>query len=562
MQEQKTITKDMETQQFVSFNIQFNLRHNNAKKPSIIYAVIAYNKKQYKISTGVKVYPTHWNAKKQVAIIGGGLTNLDNRNNQIANEKIREINYSSEQLKLYLCNSPEDLDTQNFFITLKKYINPNIKPKVKTMAKKILIENATLTMSKTVQNNLNSSETSKAIYNGHISTFKEFLKLKNLQDSWNNINLKTLEEWQQQLIKEERAVGTINLLLSTIKRCCKEIDEVADIWNYNDSKIDRIKKVQLKLNKTDKAKQQIALTEKEIIQIYSYQNLGEKESEIRDIFVLQCLTGQRISDMYKITDGSIQINDKSITISQQKTNENATIPLFDISKILIEKYKKGFKYFDLDNRVHQASLNTGIKIIAEKVGLTAMTTYKKQKGLKIIELKERMCDRIHTHTARHSFITIMCRMGVTKESIIIATGHQDTKMINEVYEHLNDEDKQNKVTSAFANLNSELFAMNTTKEVIIEPQQQESVQQHRHQDTINEAKEVLSMLRVDPSLFYDENDVSSLWRMVTNVEHELLECGIDYKIVKEIFNENKTLRERADILHQIYLEAKAIIKND
>jgi len=42
---------------------------------------------------------------------------------------------------------------------------------------------------------------------------------------------------------------------------------------------------------------------------------------------------------------------------------------------------------------------------------------------------------IHTQTARHTFITLMCKLGVPKENVIIATAHTDTKMIDNVYLH-------------------------------------------------------------------------------------------------------------------------------
>ena len=56
---------------------------------------------------------------------------------------------------------------------------------------------------------------------------------------------------------------------------------------------------------------------------------------------------------------------------------------------------------------------------------------------------------VHTHTARHTFVTMMCRKDIPKETVILATGHEDTKMIDEVYSHLNHKDKARKVAVAF-----------------------------------------------------------------------------------------------------------------
>lgn len=42
----------------------------------------------------------------------------------------------------------------------------------------------------------------------------------------------------------------------------------------------------------------------------------------------------------------------------------------------------------------------------------------------------------------------MCKMGVPKETVIIATGHENTKMINEVYLHISSHDKAMQLSEA------------------------------------------------------------------------------------------------------------------
>ena len=54
-----------------------------------------------------------------------------------------------------------------------------------------------------------------------------------------------------------------------------------------------------------------------------------------------------------------------------------------------------------------------------------------------------------TYTPRHTFSTIMCRKGIPREDIIIATGHENTQMLDKIYAHLTAKDKSQKVTSAF-----------------------------------------------------------------------------------------------------------------
>ena len=54
----------------------------------------------------------------------------------------------------------------------------------------------------------------------------------------------------------------------------------------------------------------------------------------------------------------------------------------------------------------------------------------------------------------------MCRKGIPKETVIIATGHEDTKMIDKVYSHLSNKDKAQKVSTAFKKkLDGDNFSM-------------------------------------------------------------------------------------------------------
>ena len=77
----------MEKQVFVKeIQATFNLREPKGKKPTNIYFVIRMDGKQVKFATGVKVYPDHWNKEKQEAYISFRLSELDNRNNEIANK--------------------------------------------------------------------------------------------------------------------------------------------------------------------------------------------------------------------------------------------------------------------------------------------------------------------------------------------------------------------------------------------------------------------------------------------------------------------------------------------
>ena len=149
----------------------------------------------------------------------------------------------------------------------------------------------------------------------------------------------------------------------------------------------------------------------------------------------------------KVTDESeIDEEHNTIALTQQKTGSRAIIPLMPLAKEIISKYKnKEIKYYRDDN----SAVNGYLKEVAKQAGLNESITFE-EKGVKQTKPLHSL---IHTHTARHTFITIMCRKNISKEVLIIATGHEDTKLIDKVYLHLSAKDKAKKVAEAFNEAN-------------------------------------------------------------------------------------------------------------
>ena len=191
------------------------------------------------------------------------------------------------------------------------------------------------------------------------------------------------------------------------------------------------------------------MTEEQIKQLYEYQPTGtekqiQKKVEIRDLFVLQCLVGQRISDMYKFFNGDNERDKENSTISiiQKKTGAKAIIPLVPMAEEIINKYAgTEIKYYKEKRR----GLNDDLRAVAQEAGLDEPVTYE-ENGVKCTKP---LYELLHTHSARHTFSTIMCRKGVPREDIIIATGHENTQMLDKIYAHLTAKDKSKKVTTAF-----------------------------------------------------------------------------------------------------------------
>ena len=431
----------------------FNLRQPKANKPTNIYLVVYLNNKQVKLSTGVKVYPEHWNIRKQQAYVNARLSKLDNNNNTIANDRLSELKDMFLEFKHYLCEHPTDIDNSITILRTRIYKN--------TMTTEIKKKSATTVMKEIIDAKQAASST-KEQQKLNVGKFERYLKENNISDTWESMNLNTFEGYQKYLVDNGRGSVTIrNIIQNTLFPLLKKVSKRVDIpFTWYDSNLNSFEFVKDESNKELASNKKVTLTEEQLKQLYDYPITGtelqvRKRTEIRDLFVLQCLVGQRVGDMQKFFNGDNEKDEEEDTISiiQQKTKARAIIPLTPLAKEIISKYQNTeLKYYKPSN----SNLNAELRIIAEEAGLNTPVTFEDKDGKQVKPLFE----LVHTHTARHTFITIMCRRDIPKETIIIATGHEDTKMIDKVYSHLSNKDKAQKVSTAFKKkLDGDIFSM-------------------------------------------------------------------------------------------------------
>lgn len=538
----------MNAQFFINeIGYKFNLRKPKSEKPTNIYFVARVKNKQIKLSTGVRIYPDQWNTKKQEAYISCRLTELDNENNTIVNEKINKLRLYFSEYKQYLCEHPEEIE-HRAIILLKQYIYKD------TMRKKTE-KPATFIMKQIVEEK-DTKESSKAQYRFNIDKFKRFLDINGIPDTWDSMNLGTFTRYQQFLLENGKKASTVkNIIKGTFFTVLRKASKRLDLpFKWDESNLESFELVKDKSNKELAQNKEVALTEKQIKQLYECQLTGtekqvEKHTEIRDLFVLQCLVGQRISDMQKFFNGDNERDEEHGTISiiQQKTGARAIIPLIPLAEEIINKYAgREIKYY----KEKRSELNDELRSIAKSAGLDEPVTYE-ENGAKYTKP---LYELLHTHSARHTFSTIMCRKGIPREDIIIATGHGDTQMLDKIYAHLTAEDKARKVTGAFKKkLNDGIFGMGEQPEL---PQR----------ELINEERDIfnhvfagnlllkLSKLRdkgIDITKLSDTEEVISVLKDINRID----------EVDKSRCSDDKVLRERVVKISPIVWEI-ALKRND
>lgn len=138
---------------------------------------------------------------------------------------------------------------------------------------------------------------------------------------------------------------------------------------------------------------------------------------VRDIFIVGCLTGQRVSDYSRICEDMItEINGTEfILLTQQKTDKKVYIPVDRRVRQILDKY---------DGKLPHVCPNEMNKLI-KTVGLLLGWTHDCGFDGKRLNPKRgrRFCDMLLSHTARRSFATNAYKAGVPLSSIQAITGH-------------------------------------------------------------------------------------------------------------------------------------------
>ncbi len=152
------------------------------------------------------------------------------------------------------------------------------------------------------------------------------------------------------------------------------------------------------------------------------------EEKVRDLFVIGCHTGLRISDLKRLSPDHIKFtnNERYIEIEMKKTGKPVTIPITEKLNSLLLKYKtKSGNFF---TGIHDQRVNDAIKLIAakEEIFKQHVVINSTEKGLRISKHIPKY-QLITNHTARRSFATNKVLEGYPYSAVMLVTGHKTEK---------------------------------------------------------------------------------------------------------------------------------------
>ncbi|AKU68624.1 tyrosine-type recombinase/integrase [Prevotella fusca] len=449
----------------LNLGVSFNIRDRKAVRPTSIYCIARIDGKQHKIPLGVKVLASQWDKKFQQAVVSNLQGRLDNYNNQIANNKINEVKDKISEYLDYICT--HETETLNF-ISLSKYLVGMGD------SAKDLIESAFHYLYP------NNSDTRKT-YISRLNSYTDYLKEKSL-DSFEVFKQSGINAYTKYLSEKGDSKAQINVKVGLIVRLVNKVLAVEEPYlkynigggvAYNKKKdirpekgkfaltVDELKAIELlTFQLADKYDLKPILPRQEDGSInpkYPLSLRGRQLSEYRDIFVLQCKTGLRVSDLSVLllyltkqpTDKVRVVEVEGLKFYELKTKksqgkEAALIQVNDYIVWFAEKYNTAKFLVDIAKIGNNNSYyNHAIKEITRLAGIDRQITYRNAQDK---EITEPAYNKISSHCARHTFITQKLNEGISPDKLCYLTGHTDDNMIKTIYTHLTTSDKIKMIT--------------------------------------------------------------------------------------------------------------------
>ncbi len=175
----------------------------------------------------------------------------------------------------------------------------------------------------------------------------------------------------------------------------------------------------------------IALTEEQVKKIENLE-LNDKLDRVRDLFLLECYCGLRFSDIQNLKQENIQ--DGKINVGTVKTKQRLIIPIHNrLQKILDKYFKEGNELPKISNQ----KMNDYLKELGEEAELTDEFEYVQHKGKEKVPTTFKTYEKLTTHIARHTFVTLSLKRKMDHESIMKVVGHKAYNTLKK-YIHYNE----------------------------------------------------------------------------------------------------------------------------
>ena len=147
---------------------------------------------------------------------------------------------------------------------------------------------------------------------------------------------------------------------------------------------------------------------------------------VRDVFLFQCFTGLRYSDVFNLRKSDIKGD--HIEVTTVKTSDSLIIELSNHSKAILDKYKDvAFEDDKVLPVITNQKMNDYLKELAELAGIDEPVRQTYYRGNERIDEVTPKYALLGTHAGRRTFICNALALGIPPQVVMKWTGHSDYK---------------------------------------------------------------------------------------------------------------------------------------
>ena len=172
----------------------------------------------------------------------------------------------------------------------------------------------------------------------------------------------------------------------------------------------------------------IFLTWEELNKLREFEIPAAKQAldRVRDVFLFQCFTGLRYSDVFNLRRSDIKGD--HIEVTTVKTSDSLIIELNNHSKAILDKYKD--VVFEDDKVlpvITNQKMNDYLKELAKLAGIDEPVRQTYYRGNERIDEVTPKYALLGTHAGRRTFICNALALGIPPQVVMKWTGHSDYK---------------------------------------------------------------------------------------------------------------------------------------
>ena len=172
----------------------------------------------------------------------------------------------------------------------------------------------------------------------------------------------------------------------------------------------------------------IFLTWEELNKLREFEIPATKQAldRVRDVFLFQCFTGLRYSDVFNLRRSDIKGD--HIEVTTVKTSDSLIIELNKHSKAILDKYKDvAFEDDKVLPVITNQKMNDYLKELAELAGIDEPVRQTYYRGNERIDEVTPKYALLGTHAGRRTFICNALALGIPPQVVMKWTGHSDYK---------------------------------------------------------------------------------------------------------------------------------------